>query len=369
MKFLNRNNIRFYTLILSEQEIQAHVNNESLRDFLEERICVVFNLPKEHEYFLRYALTSSGNAYHCLLLDKEALKKSVSDVECYLSHPCFLCRQFVAESFAYILVKDSNLEWTFIGYAKQDIVYFSALEDLKSLQEKLEALELNTFWVWGVGAITKSEQDVFKQLSEQFSINFIPQEIKNVELLESFNFNPLEKSLPFIKTRMGSVLKWFAIGLTLGLSLWIALVFVGLIQQRKNTSLEAQIILLQNELETLGKSRTKAQKEMLALQEKLESLQAVYQANVESLKGFENTDIQVAQLVQTLNPYLKTHQVKIAYFAMDKEWFALLLFGKNALKILEILERESLGNVQVVENYGDFVWSEIQAKKKSNEDF
>lgn len=352
----------FYTLFLSNEEMQNQANSENLHDFLEAKICVVLNLPKEREYFLRYALSDSGSAYHCVLLDKEALRECVSSAEEFLSHPCFLCAQFVREG--YVLIKDWNLNWVFVGFKGQNIVDFYALENLGEAHEKLELLNLNTFWLWEVGEIALWEREILKNMESKFHLHYVSPE--NIELLESYNFNPLEKSLPFLKTRIGGVSKSLALGVVLGIVLWIALVLTGLLKQRENKNLELQISVLQSELEMLGKSRTQTQNELIDLQEKLESLQSIYSSNAESLKSFGEADFEVAQFVRTLNPYLEKFNVKIAYFGVEQENFALLLLGTNALKVLEIIEKESLGEIQTMGVYGKFVWSAVKGGKNEN---
>lgn len=354
MKCFKSDCIVFYTLFLDEKEMQSQANSENLRDFLEEKICVVLNLPREKEYFLRYALSESGNAYHCVLLDKEILASYVSDATEYLSHPCFLC----GIQNGYVLIKDWNLNWVFIGFKEQNIVDFYALDSLGEMCEKLELLSLDGIWLWEVGEITTDEKESLKKL--KFNLHFMVQDFENMELPETWNFNPIEKSLPFLKMRVGMALGSLAAGVTLGLVLWGILAFVGLLEQRKNANLKMQINALQNELEILGKSRTQAQNTLISLQEKLQNLQVVYHANVESLKSFREADFQVAQSISALNPYLEKFNVKIAYFGVEKDGVMLLLIGKNALKILEIIEEESLGKVHTMGEYGEFVWSVIK---------
>lgn len=79
-----------------------------------------------------------------------------------------------------------------------------------------------------------------------------------------------------------------------------------------------QINALQNELEILGKSRTQAQNTLISLQEKLQNLQVVYHANVESLKSFRETDFQVAQSISALNPYLENSMSKLHILELKK---------------------------------------------------
>ncbi|MCI5968364.1 hypothetical protein [Helicobacter sp.] len=186
------------------------------------------------------------------------------------------------------------------------------------------------------------------------------QNLENIELLESCNFNPLEKSPAFLKTRLGVAVSCFVFGIMLGLLIVGVLAFLELLEQRKSQVLNAQINALQNELQMLGKSRSQAQDTLINLQEKLQNLQAVYQANLESLKSFGKADFQVAQFFRVLYPHLENFDVKIAYFGLEKESVTLLLIGKNALKILEAIEKQSLGKVRVMREYGAFLWSEIQ---------
>ncbi|MBX7491140.1 copper transporter [Helicobacter turcicus] len=364
MKCFKSDCIIFYTLFLSDKEMQDQANSENLRDFLEAKICVVLNLPKEHEYFLHYTLSDSGTAYHCVLLDKETLKDYTSSAEEFLSHPCFLCAQFVREG--YVLIKDGNLNWVFVGFKEQNIVDFYALENLGEVRKKLETLGLNAFWLWEVGDLTCHEREILKDMESKFSRHHIAQTLENMELLESYNFNPLEKSLPFLQTRTGGAFKCLVAGVALGIALGAVFILVGLLKQRENTGLQLQISTLQSELERLSENRTQAQNELIGLQEKLESLWSVYHSNAESLKDFGEADFQVAQLILTLNPHLEKFNVKIAYFGVEQESFALLLFGVNALKVLEAVEKESLGEIQTMGAYGEFVWSAIKGNKNGN---
>ncbi|MCI5968363.1 hypothetical protein [Helicobacter sp.] len=166
MKCFKSDCIIFYTLFLDEKEMQNQINNENLCDFLEAKICLVLNLPREQEYFLRYSLSDSGNAYHCVLLDKEVLASYVSNATEYLSHPCFLCAQFVKEGYA--LIKDWNLNWVFVGFKEQNIVDFYTLENLDKVCEKLELLGLDMFWLWEVGEIASLENEKLKKLESKF---------------------------------------------------------------------------------------------------------------------------------------------------------------------------------------------------------
>ncbi len=336
--------------------MQNQANSENLHDFLEEKICMVLNLPTEREYFLRFVLSKHTNAYHCVLLDKEILADYVKDATEYLTHPCFLCEI----QNGYVLIKDWNLNWILVGFNEQNIVDFYALESLENTIERLKDLNLNMFWLWEVESATLTEKELLKKLESKFTIHYITQSLENIELLESCNFNPLEKSQPFLKTHLGVACKFLVAGVALGAVLWIILAFIGLLNQRKNAGLTAQIHTLQNELETLSKNRTQAQNTLINLQEKLENLQTIYKTNAESLKDFEKEDFQIAQLIFVLNPYLEKLNVKIAYFGLEKKSFSLLLLGENALKILEAIEKESLGKVEEMAIYGAFVWSVIK---------
>lgn len=358
MDFFHRDIIVFYTLILNQQEIEIYENKENLIDFLENKICILLNLQRDKEYFLYYTVSREKHIYHCILIDKEKLKFSVKNANIYLTHPCFLGGQFVEKG--YILIKDTHLEWMLVGYCEQNIVDFYALEDLRAGKIRLESLQLKEFWLWEVGEITKNEWGIIEALQLRFSIHFLQKDVEDAKLVECFNFNPLEQSKPFLKTQAGKVLKCFTSGIALGLVFLAVLIFLGLMQQKENQALQAQINHLQNTLDTLGKSRTQTQKELLDLQEELESLRGIYEANANFLKGVGGMDIQVAQFIYTLNPYLQELNVKIAYFGLEQGQFALLLFGVNALKILEILERESLGQIEAVRVYKEFVWSEIK---------
>lgn len=343
-------------MYLSEQEIQDLENFENLHNFLEEKICTVLNFSKDREYFLRYALANNRSSYHCVLLDKEMLAGYVDDAAEYLSHPCFLC----SLEKGYVLIKDGYLNWAFVGFNKKNIVDFCILENLEKIFEKLEFLGLNTFWLWAVEGMTLCEEEFLKKLEAKFSIHRMAEGLENIELPESCNFNPLEKSLPFSKTQLGFSFLCLTGGIILGVVLWIILAFVELLEQRKNVELKTQISTLQDRSEMFAKNHTEAYGMLISLQSKLETLQETYKTNAEFLKDFEKSDLQAVQLISVLNPYLEQLNVKIAYFELEKENFSLLLFGDNALRILEAIEKESLGKVEEMSVYGAFVWGIIR---------
>lgn len=352
MKCFKSDSIVFYTLFLSAQEREIQTR-ESLRDFLEAKICLVLNLPKDREYILRYVLSSTGDAYHCVLLDKEALVGYVSSAQEFLSHPCFLCARYVKNGYA--LIKDAYLSWVFVGFEGGNIIEFYAAENLATMHKKLESCR--EFWLWEIGKITQEEQAILAD----FQIDVIQKNLEDVELLEDDNFNPLERPLSLQHTK--KALLSLVAGVGVGFALWVGYGFTYVLEQRKNTNVELQIGRLQEELATLSQSRTQAQNALLDLQERLKALQAIYALNAESLKPFGVMDFQAVQFLYALRGYLENFNVKVAYFGVEEERVAFLLRGAHALKVLEAVEKNTLGSIEIMGSYGEFVWCVVKGNK------
>lgn len=366
MESFQNKEIIFYTLILNEKEIQKiQESPEILEDFLEDKVCSLLNLPRQSEYFSRFS-TQDSKTYHCLLLDKGALKNYVQDAQTYLSHPCFLCAQFLrnlseGESQAF-LVLDSYQEWTLICFVESEIVFLQGVKDLKSVEEKLESLLLTyknlqlTFW------LTRDfpQKESLEILQAQFNAQILSHSLKEVERLDSFNFNPLEKSPPFSQQRIGKVLKFLALGVFFGIGIFLVLLVLIGLENREIQSLQSQISQQQAKIHHQNQNHTQSQKQAKILQEKLESLQSHYDKNAQFLQNTLPNSLQLIPFLDALNPLLEQRNVKIAYFGLEeKTLLNLLLRGENALQVLEDLERAKLGNVLNLKKYQDFYWVQI----------
>lgn len=371
MKTFHASAIRFYTLILNDaelEEISAH--QESLADFLEYRVCTILNLPKDKEYFLCYAPSQRLTAYHCILIDKESLKGYVQNAEVYLSHPCFFCTQFLDAGLEYqcFLVLDEFLEFTCVLYHKGEIIAMQFLGrdcNLEALESLAKEHSITEIYFWEAQDIKGSVATALERVKQKFTLHFITRHLESVELVESYNFNPLEKTTPFLRQRSGIALKMFGTGIAISVLLWVIMIGIAFLQGRENLTLQERVNALKLELDTLAQNRTNAQNEILSLQDKLETLKATHQNNTALLQDSARLNLQPATWIDRLNPHLEKHRVKIVYFAFDDDVLSLLLIGRDSIKILEILEKESLGLIQAMETYGAFTWVEILHLKES----
>lgn len=371
LKTFRASAIRFYTLILKDAELEEISSyGESLGDFLEYRVCTILNLPKDREYFLCYAPSQSFTAYHCILIDKESLKDYVKSAESYLSHPCFFCTQFLHAGLEYqcFLVLDEFLEFTYVLYHKGEIIavqYLGRDFNLEALEPLTQEYGITEIYFWEAQETKANVLATLERVKQKFTLHSITRHLESVELVESYNFNPLEKTIPFLCRRSGIALKMFGVGISIGALLWVIMTAIMFLQGRENLDLQGRVSALKLELDTLAQNRTNTQKEMFAMQEKLESLTTIHQNNAALLKDSAHLNPQPATWIDTLSPYLEKHRVKIVYFALDNDVLSLLLLGGNSLKILELLEKESLGLIQAMETYGVFTWVEILNLKES----
>ncbi|MDE5603931.1 MAG: hypothetical protein K2I71_08505, partial [Helicobacter sp.] len=62
--YLPLKEIAFYSLEVNEERL----NKESLRDSLEEQICLIFGLKRDSEYFLSFNNALKSNLFHCVVV-------------------------------------------------------------------------------------------------------------------------------------------------------------------------------------------------------------------------------------------------------------------------------------------------------------
>ncbi|WP_297811645.1 hypothetical protein [uncultured Helicobacter sp.] len=364
MESFKNKEIIFYTLILNEKENQKlQESPEILEDFLEDKICSLLNLPHTCEYFLRFSHTQDSTTYHCLLLNKDSLKKYVSDANLYLSHPCFLCAQFLRddrESQAF-LVLDSYAQWTLIYYERGEIAFLQPIKDFQVAQEKIKDFRqkdknfLLTFWVLDESSATQEIQ----HLQSQFNAQRLSYKINEIELLDSLNFNPLEKTLPLMQQKIGKALKFSVLGVLMGIGIWLVFLILNLLSSREIANLQSQIHEQHIKINDQNQSFTESQKQALLLQEQRDSLQMLYEKNSQFLKNAMPNATYLVPFFNAIDPILQEQNVKIAYFGMENNLLSLLFRGKNTLQVLEELEKSHWGNVQSLEKYQDFYWIQI----------
>lgn len=365
LKSFENKEIVFYTLILKEQEQQSiQESPEIIEDFLEDKLCSLLNLPRTCEYFLRFWHTQDSKAYHCLLLNKDALKSYVSNAETYLSHPCFLCAQFLQpdspQSQAF-LVLDSYAQWTLIHYYQGEIVFLQPMKNLEAAREKLETLRQKatnfSLTLWIIPPINPTQSQAIEAFQSQFDARILSYKLEEVAPLDSFNFNPLEKTLPLGKQQIGKALKFGALGACIGIGIWLVLWILNLLENREINDLQAHIKEQNIKIQYQKQNYTESQKQILHLQEKLESLQSLHNQNAQFLKNAMPNATRLVPFFSTINPLLQQYNVKIAYLGLrDKDLVCLLLKGKNTLQILEELEKLHWGDVQSLESYQGFYW-------------
>lgn len=365
MESFDSKEIVFYSLNLDEQETQnLQESPEILEDFLEDKICSLLNLPHHCEYFSRFFMQNS-HTYHCLLLNKDSLKQYVSDAQTYLSHPCFLCEQFLQdtlESQAF-LVLDSHAKWTFIHYHKGKITFLQSFNSLQTAQEKIALLNQNAqnfaLFLWLIGEIPPAQSQELEYLQSRFSAQILPFNLKEVSLLDSYNFNPLEKTLPLSQQKVGKALKFALLGASVGIGIWLVLLILNFLTSKDIENLQQQIQEQNIKIHNRTQSYTQSQKQVLLLKEKLESLQALEAQNAQFLQDAIPNATHLVPFFHTLNPILQQYNVKIAYFGLEKDSLYLLFRGKNTLQALEKLEKSPWGNVQRLEKYQEFYWIQI----------
>lgn len=365
MKSFENKEIVFYTLILTEQEQQSiQESPEIIEDFLEDKLCSLLNLPRTCEYFLRFWHTQDSKAYHCLLLNKDTLKGYVSDAESYLSHPCFLCAQFLQQgnpqSQAF-LVLDSYAQWTLIHYYQGEIIFLQPMKNLETAREKLETLRQKatnfSLTLWIIPPINPTQSQAIEAFQSQFDARILSYKLEGVAPLDSFNFNPLEKTLPLGKQQIGKALKFGALGACISIGIWLVLWILNLLENREINNLQAHIREQNIKIQYQKQNYTESQKQILHLQEKLESLQSLHNQNAQFLKNIMPNATRLVPFFSTINPLLQQYNVKIAYLGLrDKGLVCLLLKGKNTLQILEELEKLHWGDVQSLESYQGFYW-------------
>lgn len=365
MKSFENKEIVFYTLIFKEQEQQnIQESPEIIEDFLEDKLCSLLNLPRTCEYFLRFWHAQDSKAYHCLLLNKDALKGYVSNAETYLSHPCFLCAQFLqpdnlqSQTF---LVLDSYAQWTLINYHQGEITLLQPIKNLEIAREKIETLRQKainfSLTLWIIPPTNPTQSQEIEVLQSHFDARILSCKLEEIAPLDSFNFNPLEKTLPLGKQQVGKALKFGTLGACIGIGIWLVLWILNLLESKEINELQTHIKEQNIKIQYQKQNYTESQKQILHLQEKLESLQALHNQNAQFLKNIMPNATHLVPFFSTINPLLQQYNVKIAYLGLrDKDLVCLLFRGKNALQILEELEKLHWGDVQSLESYQGFYW-------------
>ncbi|MDD6055749.1 MAG: hypothetical protein SOW25_06995 [Helicobacter sp.] len=342
---VNLEHFIFYPLRLKSLEIPQ---DKEIRDFLEEKCCTLLNLDKKEEYFLHYCFVDS--TYYCLLCPKNALKQYVKSSKDYASHYCFLCASLAKDSKEeqYFLMLDSFKIWCVVGYKNGSLLKLEWFLDfnkmLESLREKRDFILLKTPFL---------TQDDFKNLNE-FSYKTI--ELDKLQCDEKYNFNPLEKELSLWSSTLGKLIKSFLLGVVLGGILFFILFVLNATKDREIQNLRELKESKINEIKNREKSLSDSELNAIALSEKLENLKAQFSTNAEILKS-TNTSFYGLEFFQKYQQFLEENNIKIAYFYADSSEVHLLLFGKNSLEFLSILEQ--VYKINNFKKYNDFFWIEI----------
>ncbi len=361
MEFFKRADIVFYTLILRESDRESLKNDDVLRDFLEEKICLLLNLPREHEYFLQYALSQDCTAYHCVLLDKEKLKPYAKNANVYLTHPCFLCAGFLEKSaqYQFFLIFDTFAEWTLVGFRGENIVFLQALEPTEILLKLEELRQDYGDYSLSLWCLKEQNNALLDAICTKFQARVVNEELRGLESLGDYNFNPLPKSVSFWKSEVGRIAQSSLLGLVAASLVWAVMSVLNVRLDGEIELLKERKQELRQEIARKQENVTSAQKERIALQEKLESLELQHTTNASFLQNFTPESTLPIAFLRMLNPYLEEHNVKIAYFGMQERDLHLLFIGEGVLKVLESLENRSLGKIEGLEYYDDFVWVRI----------
>lgn len=367
MECFKNKEIIFYTLILNEKENQKiQESSEVLEDFLEDKICSLLNLPHTCEYFLHFSNPKDSNTYHCLLLNKDSLRSYVSNAETFLSHPSLLCAQFLQDNqeSQTFLVLDSYDQWTLIHYENAKITYLQPIKSFEMAREKIEHFKqkdkdfLLTLWILGKNDAIKEIQEI----QAQFGAQMLSCNLNTIQLLESLNFNPLEKTLPLSKQKIGKALKFCVLGVFVGFGVCLTLWILSLLTNQEIANLQSKIHEQHLRINQQNQNYTESQKQILLLQEKLDSLQMLYAKNAQFLKSAIPNTAQLTPFFNIMNPILEQQNVKIAYLGLEKDLYSLLLMGKNTLQVLEEVEKTHLGEIQNLEKYQDFYWIQTRLR-------
>lgn len=347
----------FYPLHLQTEEIP---NNLYLDDFLEEKICILLNLSKEHEYFLRFY--RSNQIYYCFLLSKEQLKPFVTSQDSYLSHPCFLGLQCVESSavLQYILIYDNFKQWVLVGYEKGQIIDFYTFKDFENLHKKLESFGANfQCFLWQIETIPSLDSALLKP----FVCGTIHKSLEQLEKIEIYNFNPLEKTTPFWQQHSGMLTKYFLYGALCGILCLGIMACFNYLNTKKLQHLKQQLHTLKDMQIMRENNLSKEQSKVLVLEKNLQELQALHTHNSSLLHKSLKNSLDGFDYFTTLSANLTDNTVKIAYFGAKNNILELLIIGKDSLKFIETLEQKMALEVEHLEHYDGFFWIGFTQRK------
>ncbi|MCI7047447.1 hypothetical protein [Helicobacter sp.] len=353
MRFFSNQAMVFYPLFLKEYD------KENIHDFLEDKICKILNLRRDCEYFLRYFYDK--DCFYCLLINKEILLQGIKDFREFLTHPAFLAYRLVNQEQQFILMLHfcEKLEITLVGYFKGQITFLQSFNELQDSLEKSQEIFHNypnaNFYFWDTQGQTQEES-----LGNLIKWAVLNPKLEDLTLEESWNFNPLEKPIPFWKQKMGITLLSGAAGVICGLLYPLFLSLLIFLENKNHENLKAQIENQNKALQTQMQNYTMLQKESVALQEKYETLKQSFKDNEQFLQKFLHTNPRITQFFDKINPLLELQKIKIAYFNSKQDIFEILFVGANVIEFLELLEQNHLAHLESLEEIEGFYFVRIK---------
>ncbi len=364
MRFFPSKAIVFYPLLAREYDM------ENLHDFLEGKVCKILNLKHDCEYFLRYFHDEQSGYFYCLLINKEVLIEGVRDCAEFLTHPAFLAWQFLRKKRQFFLMVYfcEGLEIVLVGYFQGQITFLqsfkNAQEAFKKSQEMHQSYLEASFCFWDMREWNQGQN---QQNYEEFSLQesgidwqILSPKLEDLRLEESWNFNPLEKAIPLWRRNIGKILFCGVAGAVCGLLYPLILWVLVLLEWQTHETLKLQIEAQNKALQLQMQSYTAAQKEGVVLQEKYQNLEQTFSENQEFLQKFLHTNPKITQFFDTIHSFLKSQQVKIAYFHAQRDVFEILFAGANVIGFLEVLQQKNLVNLEALEEVGGFYFVRIR---------
>ncbi|EES90238.1 hypothetical protein [Helicobacter canadensis] len=353
MQFFSNKAMVFYPLVIKEYD------EENLYDFLEDKICKILNLRRDCEYFLRYFYDK--DCFYCLLINKEVLLQDIKDSREFLTHPAFLAYGLVNQERQFILMLHfcEKLEITLVGYFRGQITFLQSFNDLQDSLEKSQEIFHNypsaNFYFWDTQGQTQEES-----LGALIKWEILSPKLEELTLEESWNFNPLEKPIPFWKQKIGIILLSGVAGVICGLLYPLFLSILVFFESKNHENLKAQIGNQNKTLQAQMQNYTMLQKESVALQEKYEILKQSFRDNEQFLQKFLHTHPRITQFFDKINPLLELQRIKIAYFYSKQDVFEILFVGANVMEFLEQLEKNHSVSLESLEEIGGFYFVRVK---------
>lgn len=336
MAYIRSCEMIFYTLQIED------CKEEDLRDFLEDKMCRILNLPRTCEYELLFNNALGKNTYSCLLIAKENIQKHITKKTTILSHNIFYAQQFVRENklndFTFFVLRNLEKTYDFVGFLKGEIISFQSIQK-EEIQEK----------------IIEAKEEFNKEIKLFFYGEKALDGLENTEFIEklppiaSQNFAPLKQ--PFSRNfYYGLVACVF--GIFFGCFSFVFSSFLAHKIQRENEMIASQIENLERENKNAIEAYKNNQRQWEILQEKQAQLEIANKTNKEILKSKNKT----LNTFKKLSEMLVRNDLKLFYLDYQKELIRAVVYGDmNAWNKKDFYMNH-------LEKIGDFYQLEIKNK-------